>query len=301
MGISQRQALDCFASNDLIGIGMEADAVRRSLHPDGIVTYTVDHAFVFHHDASQLLEAIETAVMEGAATVRLVTPVHGSMELASLEAGLATLRRRFPVLRLQALGASEIIAIAASAGVREDEVLSRLQSAGLDAIEGTTAGLSPERWLDVHAAAHRAGLRSRACITFGGSNSVEHFVQQLAGLQALQEEHAGFTALSLHAFRPSGDHAEFDQPTAVEYLRTLAIGRMLLDNFENIESSGADLGVKVMQMALRFGANDGGAITGPEGAASPGFTEADVRRIIRDAGFAPVERDALYRIMFLSN
>jgi cyclic dehypoxanthinyl futalosine synthase len=191
--------------------------------------------------------------------------------------------------------------MATSMHLVEDELLGRLRSAGLDAIEGSDTGVSPERWLDVHAAAHRVGLRSRASLTFGGSVGVEEFVQHLTALRALQEESGGFTALSLHGFRPEGGRAEFEQPTAVEYLRTLAIARMLLDNFENIEASGADEGLKVMQMAFRFGANDGGTIPAPGNHPSASFTEADLRRVIRDAGFAPVERDPLYSVMFLNN
>jgi cyclic dehypoxanthinyl futalosine synthase len=153
----------------------------------------------------------------------------------------------------------------------------------------------------MHAAAHRAGLRSRAELTFGCDVGAEELIGQLMALRTLQEETAGFTGISLIGYRPDSERAEFEQPTAVEYLRTLAIARMVLDNFENIESSGIDQGLKVMQMALRFGANDGGTIAATGSSDCGGFTEADLRRVIRDAGFAPVERDALYRTFYLNN
>ena len=292
MGISQQQAMDCFRSDDLIGIGMEADAIRRELHPDGIVTYAVDRSFDFDCDAERLLAAVESAVDEGVAAIRLTGD---SPSLENLEVVLKSLRERFPSLRIQALTANDIGMLALTSGMSEVEVLARLHAAGLDAIECGTLGVSPERWLDLHAKAHRAGLRSRAELTFGGDVTAVELVEQLLALRALQEETAGFTGLSLNGFKP-GERAEFEQPTAVEYLRTLAISRMVLDNFENIESSGIDQGLKVMQMALRFGANDGGTIA-PDG----NFTEADLRRVIRDAGFAPVERDALYRTFYLNN
>jgi cyclic dehypoxanthinyl futalosine synthase len=293
MGISQQQAIDCFRSDDLIGIGMEADAIRRGLHPDGIVTYAVDRSFHFDSDSERLLDAVGSAVNEGVAAIRLTG---AAPSLEDLEAFLKSLRERFPSLRIQALNASDIGVMAHGSGTPEHEMLTRLQSAGLDAIEGGRMGVSAERWLKVHAAAHRAGLRSRAELTFGGDVTAEELIEQLLALRALQEETAGFTGLSLSGFRPDSERAEFEQPTAVEYLRTLAISRMVLDNFDNIESSGIDQGLKVMQMALRFGANDGGII-----ASSGSFTEADLRRVIRDAGFAPVERDALYRTFYLNN
>jgi cyclic dehypoxanthinyl futalosine synthase len=297
MGISQQQAMDCFRSDDLIGIGMEADAIRRGLHPDGIVTYAVDRSFDFDSDSNRLLAAIQTAFDEGVAAIRFKGD---APEFVDLETLLKSLRERFPSLRIQALSANDILSMVQKSGTSENEVLERLQAAGLDAIEGGRLGVSPERWLEIHAAAHRAGLRSRAELTFGGDTGAEELVEQLLALRALQEETAGFTGLSLIGFRPDSERAEFEQPTAVEYLRTLAVARMVLDNFENIESSGIDQGLKVMQMALRFGANDGGTVA-PPGSNRINFTESDLRRVIRDAGFAPVERDALYRTFYLNN
>jgi cyclic dehypoxanthinyl futalosine synthase len=293
MGISQQQAMHCFRSDDLIGIGMEADAIRRGLHPDGIVTYAVDRSFQFDGDAELLLDAVGSAADEGASAIRLTGDVPSLKDLVTI---LTALRARFPSLRIQALTAKDLEGMAQESGAAEGEILARLRAAGLDAIEGGRLGVSPERWLQLHAAAHRTGLRSRAELTFGGDVTAEELIEQLLALRALQEETAGFTGLSLTGYRPNSERAEFEQPTAVEYLRTLAISRMVLDNFDNIESSGIDQGLKVMQMALRFGANDGGTIA-PTG----NFTEADLRRVIRDAGFAPVERDALYRTFYLNN
>ncbi len=285
--------MHCFRSDDLIGIGMEADAIRRGLHPDGIVTYAVDRSFQFDGDAELLLDAVGSAADEGASAIRLTGDVPSLKDLVTI---LTALRARFPSLRIQALTAKDLEGMAQESGAAEGEILARLRAAGLDAIEGLRLGVSPERWLQLHAAAHRTGLRSRAELTFGGDVTAEELIEQLLALRALQEETAGFTGLSLTGYRPNSERAEFEQPTAVEYLRTLAISRMVLDNFDNIESSGIDQGLKVMQMALRFGANDGGTIA-PTG----NFTEADLRRVIRDAGFAPVERDALYRTFYLNN
>ena len=297
MGISQQQALDCFRSDDLIGIGMEADAVRRGLHPNGIVTYAVDRSFDFTHN-SECLAEVESAVAEGVTSIRLSGEW---MELAGLEELLRTLRARFPALRVQALIANDVAMMAQASGMSEADVLDRLRAAGLDALGGGSRGLSPERWLELHTAAHRSGLRSRAELTFGGDVPSEALVGQLLALRASQEVTAGFTGLSLSGYMPDSDRAEFEQPTAVEYLRTLAISRMVLDNFNNIESSGVQQGLKVMQMALRFGANDGGTIASTGNSDRGSFTESDMRRVIRDAGFAPVERDALYRTFYLNN
>lgn len=207
MGITKEQALDCLRSTDLIGIGMEADAVRRELHPEGVVSYTV--------------------------------------------------------------GCTDAVA---------------------------PLGDGPARTLEQHRRAHSAGLRSTAYIVFGAGEGLQRRVDDLFAIRQLQHETGGFTAFTLFC-SPTGAGA-IETPTAVEYIRTLAVSRMVLDNIENVESNCLAQGLKVMQMALRFGANDAGAI--PDNG-SADFTEEDLRRVIRDAGFKPVERDTHYRTMFLSN
>ena len=203
MGISKQQALDCLRSTDLIGVGMEADAVRRALHPEGVVSYAVGPE---------------------------------------------------------------------SDGSPVDE---------------------PARSLDMH---RQAGLKTTANMVFGAGESLEQRVDSLFAIRELQEESGGFTAFSLSCFQPGSSAIE--APTAVEYMRMLAVSRLVLDNIQNVESNCVQQGLKVFQMALRFGANDAGSLPSERNLS---FTEEDLRRVIRDAGFRPVERDAHYRMMYLDN
>jgi cyclic dehypoxanthinyl futalosine synthase len=113
-------------------------------------------------------------------------------------------------------------------------------------------------------------------------------------VRQLQQKTNGFTAFVAQSL-PSRSTSTAE-PTAVEQLRTLAIARIFLDNIANIQASATTQSLKVLQMGLRFGANDAGFVTPDESSAS----EEDLRRIIRDAGFQPVQRDALYRTMFLN-
>jgi len=129
-------------------------------------------------------------------------------------------------------------------------------------------------------------------------------VDFLEAVRRLQEETGGFTAFIPLSFHPVDGRA-LDEATAVESLKTLAISRMMLDNIENVQSSWTAQGLKVRQMGLRFGGNDAGSVTLGGGAAkgsgpATGSSEEDLRRIIRDAGFKPVQRDTPYRTMFLS-
>jgi cyclic dehypoxanthinyl futalosine synthase len=156
-----------------------------------------------------------------------------------------------------------------------------------------------EDWIAVHRTAHRLGVQTTATMTFGMGETFEHRLNHLEAVRRLQEETGGFTAFTPYSFAPqNGAVRGFEEATAVEYLKTLAISRMYLDDVENVQSNLETQGLKVLQMGLRFGGNDVGSVLLAKGANTA--TEEQVRQVIRDAGFTPVQRDALYRTMFLN-
>lgn len=282
MGLTREQALECFASDDLIGIGMEADAVRRQLHPEGVVTYALN-AYV---DASGISarEAVAEAVDRGATGVVLCG--FTGLSAPEVEEVLAGFSRFAPELRLGMLE-SEV------AGFFEDtEVMHSWRRCGLAWMEGDGAESSSVR---VHRAAHAAGLSTVALLRFGESERNDDFVARLEEFRQLQAETGGVRAFSLRSASASSGR-ELDDPTAVEYLKTLAICRMVLDNIRHIEANWQQQGLKVLQMALRFGANDAGSLIERDAEAS----EEEVRRLIRDAGFQPVQRDSLSTVWFFN-
>jgi cyclic dehypoxanthinyl futalosine synthase len=313
MGISRQEALDCFRSDDLIGIGMEADAVRRRLHPEGVVSYTIDGRIDYTKSANgagfePICESISAIVGKGGTGVMLqgeITPAH---TIAWFDGLFRSIKQRFPALCLHSLSASEILAIAKQSGSAIQDTIARLHDAGLDSIPGNDAGIldnavhrqgSAEDWISVHRTAHALGMQTTAMMTFGSSESFEHRVNHLDAVRRLQEETGGFTSFTPLSFAPRGATVNgFEEATAVEYLKTLAISRMYLDNIENVQSNLETQGLKVLQVGLRFGGNDVGSVLLAEGANAA--TEEQVRQVIRDAGFKPVQRDTLYRAMFLN-
>ena len=323
MGISWKDALDCFKSDDLIGIGMEADSVRRRLHPEGVVTYTIDGRIDYGNSADgadfePICDRISGIVAMGGTAVMLqgeVTPAH---EIAWFEALFRTIRKRFPALGLHSLSASEILAIAQQSGLTVQDTIARLRDAGLDSIPGNDAGIlddavqhqgartkwKTEDWIAVHRAAHELAMQTTATIMFGGGETVEHRMNHLEAVRQLQEETGGFASFTPWSFAPQHFVPQasalngFEEATAVEYLKTLAISRMYLNNIENVQSNLETQGLKVLQVGLRFGGNDVGSVLLAEGANAA--TEEQVRQVIRDAGFKPVQRDTLYRTMFLN-
>ena len=310
MGITRQQALDACQSDDLIGIGMEANAVRRSLHPENVVTYVVDRTVCLPSGSldNKLAEAVELNAT--GVTLRDLQP---GTTLVEFEGLLAETHARFPALWVHGLSATEIYSLASESGVSVHDVLARLQAAGLGSLAGddaaildeavltTTRRCSPQQWIDTHRTAHQLGIPSTAAMLFGSGETVEHRINHLEVLRNLQGETGGFTAFLPTAFQPAAaDIRGFEEATAVEYLRTLAISRVVLDTIPNVQADWATQGLKVLQIAIRFGANDVGSTMPTEAViTADGTTEEDLRRVIRGANLKPVQRDTMFRTMYL--
>jgi cyclic dehypoxanthinyl futalosine synthase len=313
MGISQKDALDCFQSDDLIGIGMEADAVRRRLHPEGVVSYVIDGKIDYTEAANgasfaRIYESISGIIAKGGTGVMLQGEITPSHTLAWFDGLFRSIKERFPTVWLHCLSASEILAIAAHSGLSVQDSVARLRDAGLDSIPGDDAGILDDAvqrqhktgdWLEVHRVAHGLGMQTTATMTFSAGESFEHRVNHLESIRRLQEEMRGFASFTPVSFMPNGAAMRgFEEATAVEYLKTLAVSRMYLDNIVNVQSNLETQGLKVLQVGLRFGGNDVGSVLLAKGANAA--TEEQLRQVIRDAGFKPVQRDTLYRTMFLN-
>ncbi len=348
MSLTKQEALEMFRSNDLIGIGMEADAVRRRLHPDGIVTYIIDRNINYTNfcteycsfcafyrplkgqlasegyilDFETIYEKIRETVELGGTGVLMQGGLHPELKIDYFERMMSGIKQRFPQVHLHCFSASEILAIAEYSGISLEETIVRLRAAGLDSIPGGGAEILDDEvrrriarlkcltddWLLVHRTAHRLGMKTTATMMFGVGEDYQHRVNHFQRIYDLQEETGGFTAFIPWTFQPRNTALGgrgWDEATAVDYLKTLAISRIFLSNFPNVQSSWVTQGLKICQMGLRFGGNDVGSVMIEENVvASAGVhnctTEEELRRIIRDAGFRPVQRDTLYRTYFLN-
>ncbi|HSA93568.1 MAG TPA: cyclic dehypoxanthinyl futalosine synthase [Terriglobales bacterium] len=348
MSLTKAEALDLFRSDDLVGIGMEADAVRRRLHPEGVVTYVIDRNINYTNlcteyctfcafyrpvkgpkskegytlDYETICEKIRETVELGGTGVLMQGGLNPALPLEWYEKLLSGIKQRFPRVHLHCFSASEVIFLAELSGLSIRDTIVRLRDAGLDSIPGGGAEILDDEvrykiarlkcltddWLNVHRTAHRLGMRTTATMMFGCGESFEHRVNHFQRIYDLQEETGGFTAFIPWSFQPQntalgGRH--WDEATAVEYLKVLAIARLFLTNFKNVQSSWVTQGLKVCQLGLRFGGNDVGSVMLEENVvAAAGVrnrtSEEELRRIIRDAGFRPAQRDTLYRQYFLN-
>jgi cyclic dehypoxanthinyl futalosine synthase len=348
MSLTKAQALDLFRSDDLIGIGMEADAVRRKLHPEGVVTYIIDRNINYTNfcteyctfcafyrplkgklaaegyilDFDTIYEKIRETVELGGTGVLMQGGLHPDLNIDWHERLLRGIKQRFPKVHLHCYSASEVIAIAEYSGISIRDTIIRLRDAGLDSIPGGGAEILDnevrhriarlkcltEDWIEVHRTAHKLGMRTTATMMFGVGESYEQRINHFQRVHELQEETGGFTAFIPWSFQPKNTALggrKWDEATAVEYLKVLAIARLYLDNILNVQASWVTQGLKVLQLGLRFGGNDVGSVMLEENVVrSAGVsnctTEEELRHIIRDAGFRPVQRDTLDRTYFLN-
>jgi cyclic dehypoxanthinyl futalosine synthase len=342
--ITREEALDLFRSDDLIGTGMAADAVRRKLHPEGVVSYIIDrninytnfcteycsfcafyrpmgHAEGYVLPKEAIFEKIQETLDLGGTGVLMQGGLNPDLKVEWYEDLLRSIKQRFPI-HLHCFSAPEITCIAECSGLTIRDTIARLKDAGLDSIPGGGAEIlddevrhrisrlkcTTREWVEVHRTAHVLGMRTTATMMFGCGETVEQRMNHLELIRRIQEDTGGFTAFIPWTFqRENTSLGRFvrEEATAVEYLKTLAISRIYLDNILNVQSSWVTQGLKTCQLGLRFGGNDVGSIMIEENVVSAAgahhrASEEELRRIIRDAGFIPKQRDTLYRTYFLN-
>src|SRR6478736_3360046 len=258
----------------------------------------------------ELFRKIDDTIAVGGVQLLLQGGHNPDLPLTWYEDLFRAIKERYPAFKLHALSPPEILHLSRLSQLPVAEVIARLMAAGLDSIPGGGAEILVDRvrkllhcygkatadeWLDVMRHAHRAGLRTTATMMYGTVETDEERLEHLLRLRALQDETGGFTAFITWSFQP--DHTELgaerriSEATGVDYLRTLALSRIVLDNFDNLQASWVTQGGKVGQLNLAYGANDMGSVMIEENVvraagASYCMDEVEIVRNIEDAGFA---------------
>ena len=297
--ISRKEAKEMFETDDLIGVGMAADAVRRKLHPHGIVSYIVDrninytnfcteycsfcafyrpmgHKEGYIHSNETIFAKIQETLDLGGTGILMQGGLHPDLKIEWYEDLLRGIKQRFDIWS-HCFSAPEIVNIAQVSGLTIRDTIARLRDAGLDSIPGGGAEIlddevrhrisrlksSSQDWIDVHRAAHSLGMRTTATMMFGCGETIEQRMNHFDVVRQIQEETGGFTAFIPWSFQHENTSlGRFvkEEATAVEYLKVLAVSRVYLDNILNVQSSWVTPGLKTCQLGLRFGGNDVGSI-----------------------------------------
>ncbi|HYE85169.1 MAG TPA: cyclic dehypoxanthinyl futalosine synthase [Vicinamibacterales bacterium] len=269
----------------------------------------------------EIFRKIEETIALGGVQLLLQGGHNPDLPLQWYEDLFRAIKQKFPDFKLHALSPPEVIHISRTSKLPPPEVIRRLVAAGLDSIPGGGAEILVDRvrkvlncynkatadeWLDVMRYAHRAGLRTTATMMYGTVETDEERIEHMLRLRALQDETGGFTAFITWSFQP--DHTELgaahriSEASGIEYLRTLAIARLVLDNFDNLQASWVTQGGKVGQLSLAFGANDMGSVMIEENVvraagASYCMDEVEIVRNVEDAGYVAKRRNMHYEIL----
>ncbi len=331
------EGLCLLESNELARIAQAADFRTRSLHPEPFRTYNVERNINYTNvcqsgcefcafcrgaesgDAyvlslETLFEKVAETVALGGDQILLQGGLHPELPFSWYEDTIRAIRERFPTVNVHAFSPPEIVFFAKRFGLSVPEVLQRLRAAGLGSLPGggaeilvdrVRARLSPNKanageWLDVCRTWHRMGGRGSATMMFGHIETRAERIEHLHRLRELQDETGGFTAFIGWTFQPGNTRlADLPKVGCWEYLKTLAVARLFLDNFPNIQASWVTQGLKVGTLALLFGANDMGSVMIEENVVAAAgtvyrTTESEIRRAIESAGFQPRRRDVFY-------
>jgi cyclic dehypoxanthinyl futalosine synthase len=338
--IDADEALLLYRSASTALLGQLAESVRARKHPERIVTYIIDRnvnytnvcvarcnfcafyrpvgsaeGYVLGFD--ELFRKVDETIAVGGVQLLLQGGHNPDLPLSWYEDLFRAIKERYPSFKLHALSPPEVIHLSRLSQLPVPQVLERLIAAGLDSVPGGGAEILVDRvrtllhcvgkatadeWLDVMRHAHRAGLRTTATMMYGTVETDTERIEHLLRLRSLQDETGGFTAFITWSYQP--DHTELagTEATGVDYLRTLALSRIVLDNFDNLQASWVTQGGKVGQLSLAYGANDMGSVMIEENVvraagASYCMDEVEIVRNIEDAGFMAKRRNMHYVLL----
>ncbi|MFQ5882365.1 MAG: cyclic dehypoxanthinyl futalosine synthase [Candidatus Methylomirabilales bacterium] len=336
--LTAQEGLALFQVTNLPWLAFLADTTRRRKRPEREVTYVIGRIINYTNvcwvkcsfcafyrlpghpegyvlSREEIFRKTQELVDHGGTEVLFQGGLNPELKIDYYEEIFRAIKERFPV-HIHGLSPAELIYLAKISRLSLEETLVRLKAAGLDSIPGGGAeilvdevrqAISPlkdtaEEWRDCMWAAHRKGIPSSATMMFGSVETAEQRVEHLLRLRSLQDETKGFTAFVAWSFQPEGTELKGKRASAFDYLRTVAVARLLLDNFDNIQASWLTQGPKVAQIALYYGVNDLGSTIFEERVVSAGgakfmASREELERVILDAGFVPRVRNTRYEII----
>lgn len=337
--LSHKEGVALLADAPLAELAQAADAVTRRLHPEPWRTYNIDRnvnytnicvggcrfcafsrrlgeegGYVIPHD--ELCAKIAETIELGGDQILLQGGMHPELPLEWYVDTLRAIRESFPQVNVHGLSPSEVHHISQISQLSVREVLERLREAGLGSLPGGGAEIlvdrvrrsvsrckaSADEWLDVCRTWHDLGGKGSATMMFGHVETLADRIEHLDRLRRLQDETGGFTAFIPWTFQPGNTElAHLSKAGTHDYLRTLAVARLYLDNFPNLQASWVTQGLRIGTLALRFGANDMGSVMIEENvvaAAGTAFrtTEQEIRRAIAEAGYEAARRNVFYQV-----
>ncbi|MCX6899753.1 MAG: dehypoxanthine futalosine cyclase [Verrucomicrobia bacterium] len=270
--------------------------------------------YVISHE--EIARKVEELVAVGGTQILLQGGHHPKLGIEFYLDLLGFIKTRFPQVNIHGFSPPEFCHFAEVFRMPLAEVIRRFKEAGLGSIPGGGAEILVDRvrnriapkkcktdeWLAVMRCAHEQGLRTSATMMFGHVETVEDRIEHLQRLRDLQDQTGGFTAFICWTFQPEHTRLRARTVGSHEYLRMLALARVFLDNFDNVQASWVTQGPKIGQVALKFGANDFGGLMMEENVVSSAgtafrITLEEMKRLIAELGYESRQRDNWYRLL----
>ncbi|MCL0108014.1 dehypoxanthine futalosine cyclase [Peptococcaceae bacterium] len=333
------EAVQLLASKDsFLLLAQAANIIRKKLHPDDVVTFVIDRNINYTNvclckckfcafwkdegdkdayvlDKEQIFKKIEETIAAGGTAVLIQGGLSPKLGLDYYLDLVKSIKERYDI-HIHSFSPPEIVHMALKSGLSVEEVLIKLKEAGLDSIPGGGAEILVDRvrkiispnkiswkeWMYVMECAHKLGMKTTATMMFGHVETYEERVLHMIRIRELQDKTEGFTAFIPWTFQPKNTELGGKEAGSVEYLKTLALSRLVLDNIKNIQASWVTQGMKVAAVALSFGANDLGSTMLEENVvrATGVINRTSVDEMvycIKNAGFKPAQRMPSYGIV----
>ena len=338
--LTSEEGLELLRCDDLAKLGAAANTVTNRLHPESFRTYNIDRNINYTNictavcnfcafyrgpksdegyvlPRAELLNKIGEAVKLGGDQILLQGGLHPKYKIEWYEEMLSDIKSEYPNVNVHGFSPPEIFHFTKVNNMTLEEVLSRLQAAGLGSLPGGGAEILVDRvrgeitrgkvmtddWLNVMRVWHQLGGRSSATMMFGHVETLEERIEHLDRLRELQDETGGFTAFICWTFQPENtDISHLPAAGSHAYLKMLAISRLYLDNFSNMQSSWVTQGLKIGQVSLQFGANDMGSLMIEENVVAEAgtvhyLTLDQIRDAITEIGYEPRQRNVHYDLL----
>ncbi|SFG00680.1 cyclic dehypoxanthinyl futalosine synthase [Desulfotomaculum arcticum] len=336
--LSREEGIELLEQGNLIDLGMAANAIKNKLHPEGMVTYIIDRNINYTNicacqcrfcafyrqvedkdayviEKTVLHKKIEETIDVGGTELLIQGGLHPDLTLEYYTDMLQDIKKRYDI-HIHSFSPPEIAHFSKLSGLSAAEVLTKLRDAGLDSLPGGGAEILVDRvrkqispnkigwrqWMDVMDTAHRLGMKTTATMVFGHIETSADIITHLIRVRDQQDVTGGFTAFIPWSFQPRNTDLGGVTAGGYEYLKVLAVSRIMLDNVPNLQASWVTQGAKIAQVALSFGANDFGSTMLEENvvkAAGASYRIAlkEIQRCIADAGFIPAQRKTDYSII----
>lgn len=337
MRLSNGEALKLFTEGDLLELGKQADSIRKKKFGN-TTTFIIDRninytnickneckfcaffrrknqrgAYLLTHE--EILQKVRETCAAGGTQLMIQGGLHPDLDLSYYEEMLRLIKKNFDIT-IHSFTATEIQHFANCAGLSILETLKRLQAAGLDSLPGGGAEIlvddirkkiSPKKimtddWLGVMRAAHSIGMKSTATMVIGFGETFSQRLEHMQKIRELQDETGGFRAFITWTYQPKNTALGGEKVSAHDYMKTLAMTRIFLDNIDHIQGSWVTQGERIGQLTQTFGADDLGSIMLEENVVRAAGTSFDMSTrkmidLIRSAGKIPAQRNTKYEVL----